>query len=104
MKNQTLRTLQKFAVISKRVDNSLCGSYTFSEVLENNKAEISFLSSKFSLKRKEALFLAAMCICTIENRSNAFDIDNLSRILEVNNFEILLYQKHLKSLVKNNYR
>lgn len=96
MKNQTLQTL---AVIRKRLDNSR-GNYTFEEVLENNKTEINFLSSKFNLKKEEALFLAASCIRTIENRSKEFDIDGLSCVLEVNNFEILLYQKHLTSLIE----
>ncbi len=98
MKNQTLQTL---AVIKKRIDNNR-NNTTISEILEDNKSEIEFLVNKFKLKDEEVLFLAASCICSID-RNEEFDVDDLSRTLDVDKLEILLYQKNLNSLVEKDF-
>lgn len=100
MKNQTLQTL---AVIYKRIQNSRNSNSSFQEVMDSNKVEIDFLVNKFNLKMEESLLLAGACISTISGRNTNFDIDDLASQLEVNNFEILLQQQHLKSLVEKGF-
>lgn len=95
MKNQTLQTL---SIIKRRLDNNRSNT-TIAETLEDNKTEIEFLANKFKLKDEEALFLAASCICSID-RNEEFDVDDLSRTLETDKLEVLLYQKNLNSLVE----
>lgn len=97
MKNQTLQSL---AVIYKRIQNSRGDKISFHEILEINKTEINFLADKFDLKGEEAVLLAGSCIYTIDRNSPEFDIDDLANSLDVSNFEILLHQKYLKSLVE----
>lgn len=99
MKNQTLQAL---VAIQKRIEDQR-GIYTFAEVLESNKAEIEFLSDKFKLNMEEALFLAGSCMWTIERHSDVFGFNDLAITLDVSNFEILLYQKSLKSLVEKEF-
>ncbi len=100
MKNQTLQSL---AVIYRRIQNSRSNNGSFQEIMESNKTEINFLANKFNLREEEALLLAGSCICTIERNSPEFGVDDLANKLDVNNFEILLYQKHLKSLVEKEF-
>lgn len=100
MKNQTLQSL---AVIYRRIENSRNYDASFQEVIGNNKTEVDFLMNKFNLKEEEALLLAAACIQTIYQNSPEFDVSDLANRLEVNNFEILLQQSHLKSLVEKGF-
>lgn len=100
MKNQTLQTL---AVIYRRIQNNRHDNFSFQEIIDGNRAEIDFLVNKFKLKDEEALLLAGVCIYTIDRNSCEFDITDLASKLEVNNFEILLQQKYLKSLVEKGF-
>lgn len=99
MENKIVRALY---TIHNRLEE-LRDLITFKEVLELNLPEIDFLATHFKLDKEEALMLAASCIRTVVHVSYKFDYKDLADILVMDNFEVLLQYKCLKSLVEKDF-
>lgn len=100
MKNQVLETVLK---MKKRMDCYRRSENSFTNALESNALELEFLKKKFGIDEKEALLLAASCIVSFNDSNFVFDIDDLSRILEIDILEFLLYQKYFQNLIEKGF-
>lgn len=98
MKNQVLQTL---LTIHNRLRN-VTDTTTVIESIEVNKEEITYLAKEFQTSEEETILLAASCIYLTDAFKNKdkFNIKELSKLLEVEMLDILVYQKSIESLVE----
>lgn len=99
MKNELVKSLMKANKVIKTWElNSDINS--LKKVVKLLKNETKFIRKKFELNKIEALFLAAICLYKIENNNRLTEIDDITRILEINNLELLFQKEHIYSLEK----